>query len=104
MLAAWYERQGVAREVLQLGEQPDPEPGAGEVRVRVSYSGVNPGDTKKRRGWLGSTMPYPRISSHIVTAPGSSIPSARASIPPGSDVAYGFSVRSPTALSVQRPS
>jgi NADPH:quinone reductase len=64
MLAAWYERQGVAREVLQLGEQPDPEPGAGEVRVRVSYSGVNPGDTKKRRGWLGSTMPYPRIIPH----------------------------------------
>ena len=49
MLAAWYERQGAAHEVLQIGEQPDPEPGPGEVRVSVSYSGVNPGDTKKRR-------------------------------------------------------
>src|SRR4029450_7915599 len=55
------ERQGAAREVLQIGEQADPEPGADEVRVRVSYSGVNPGDTKKRRGWLGSAMPYPRV-------------------------------------------
>jgi NADPH2:quinone reductase len=25
---------------------------------------VNPGDTKKRRGWLGSTMPYPRVIPH----------------------------------------
>jgi NADPH2:quinone reductase len=64
MLAAWYERQGAAHEVLQIGEQADPEPGADEVRVRVSYSGVNPGDTKKRRGWLGSAMPYPRVIPH----------------------------------------
>src|SRR3954463_2519674 len=27
-------------------------------------SGVNPGDTKKRRGWLGSTMPFPRVIPH----------------------------------------
>jgi NADPH:quinone reductase len=64
MLAAWYERQGAAHEVLHVGEQPDPEPGPDEVRVSVSYSGVNPGDTKKRRGWLGSAMPYPRVIPH----------------------------------------
>jgi NADPH2:quinone reductase len=64
MRAAWYERQGPADEVLTVGELPDPEPGTGEVRVRVRYSGVNPGDTKKRRGWLGSTMPYPRVIPH----------------------------------------
>jgi NADPH2:quinone reductase len=64
VLAAWYERQGAARQVLQIGEQPDPEPGPEDVRVRVSYSGVNPGDTKKRRGWLGSAMPYPRVIPH----------------------------------------
>src|SRR3954463_8208740 len=40
------------------------EPGPGEVRVRLAYSGVNPGDTKKRRGWLGSSMPYPRVIPH----------------------------------------
>jgi NADPH:quinone reductase len=64
MRAAWYERQGPAGEVLQVGELPDPEPGPGEVRVRVRFSGVNPGDTKKRRGWLGSSMPYPRVIPH----------------------------------------
>jgi NADPH:quinone reductase len=62
--AVWYERQGPASEVLQIGELSDPEPGPGEVRVRARFSGVNPGDTKKRRGWLGSAMPYPRVIPH----------------------------------------
>jgi NADPH2:quinone reductase len=64
MRAVWYERQGPAGEVLQVGELPAPEPGPGEVRVRVLLSGVNPGDTKKRRGWRGSTMPFPRVVPH----------------------------------------
>lgn len=64
MRAAWYDRQGPAAEVLQLGELPDPEPGPGEVRIRLRFSGVNPGDTKKRRGWLGSTMPFPKVIPH----------------------------------------
>jgi NADPH2:quinone reductase len=62
--AAWYEGQGPAGEVLQVGELPGPEPGPGEVRVRLTRSGVNPGDTKKRRGWLGSAMPFPRVIPH----------------------------------------
>ena len=64
MRAVWYERQGPASEVLQVGELPAPEPGPGDVRVRVRLSGLNPGDTKKRRGWLGSRMPYPRVIPH----------------------------------------
>ncbi|WP_267421521.1 MULTISPECIES: NADPH:quinone reductase [unclassified Curtobacterium] len=64
MRAAWYDRQGLAAEVLQVGERPTPTPGPGEVRVRVSRSGVNPGDTKKREGWLGSAMPYPLVIPH----------------------------------------
>jgi NADPH:quinone reductase len=59
MRAVWYERQGPAAEVLRVGELPDPQPGPDEVRVRIRYSGVNPGDTRKRRGWLGSSMPFP---------------------------------------------
>jgi NADPH:quinone reductase len=82
MLAIWYDRQGPAGEVLQFGELPDPEPGPGEVRVRLSYSGVNPGDTKKRRGWLGSTMPYPRVIPHsdgagVIESVGDRIDTAR---------------------------
>ncbi|HEX7308205.1 NADPH:quinone reductase [Lentzea sp.] len=64
MFASWYDRQGAAGDVLRLGELPDPEPAPGEVRVAVRLSGVNPGDTKKRRGWLGSAMPYPRVVPH----------------------------------------
>jgi NADPH2:quinone reductase len=43
---------------------PDPDPQAGEVRIRVRASGVNPGEIKKRQGWLGSAMPYPRVVPH----------------------------------------
>ncbi|MBV8864726.1 MAG: alcohol dehydrogenase catalytic domain-containing protein, partial [Acidobacteriaceae bacterium] len=65
MRAAWYERKGPAKEVLQVGERPDPKPGFSEVRVRVSVSAVNPSDTKQRSGWDGSTsMPFPRIVPH----------------------------------------
>ena len=64
MLAAWYERQGNAAEVLEVGEMPDPVPGPGEVRVRVSVSGINPGDTKKRSGWLGNPMAFGRVIPH----------------------------------------
>src|SRR3954452_19306676 len=64
MRAAWYERPGRAAEVLQVGETADPEPSAGEVRVRLALSGVNPGDTKKRGDWLGNRMPFPRVVPH----------------------------------------
>jgi NADPH2:quinone reductase len=50
LLAAWYESNGAARAVLQYGEQPDPLPGKGEVRVRLRASAVNPSDVKARGG------------------------------------------------------
>jgi NADPH2:quinone reductase len=50
MYAAWYEKNGPAAEVLQLGSLPDPLPGAGEVRVRLHASAVNPSDVKARSG------------------------------------------------------
>ncbi|WP_437618004.1 NADPH:quinone reductase [Sorangium sp. So ce1151] len=64
MIAAWYEKQGPAREVLIIGEMPDPEPGPGEVRLRVAASGINPGDLKKRQDAFGIGMPYPRVIPH----------------------------------------
>jgi NADPH2:quinone reductase len=50
MKAVWYARQGPAREVLQFGEQPLPEPGPGELRVRLAASAVNPSDCNRRAG------------------------------------------------------
>ncbi|WP_432511281.1 NADPH:quinone reductase [Kineococcus sp. SYSU DK001] len=40
--------------VLRLEDRPLPEPGAGEVRVRVVVSGVNPTDWKSRSGATGA--------------------------------------------------
>lgn len=34
------------------------------MRVRLTFSGVNPGDVKKRAGWRGSAMRYPRVVPH----------------------------------------
>jgi NADPH2:quinone reductase len=48
MLAARYERPGPAAEVIELTDIETPEPGAGEVRVRIAFSGVNPTDWKSR--------------------------------------------------------
>jgi NADPH:quinone reductase len=64
MKAAWYEKQGAAREVLMVGEMPDPTPAAGEVRIRIAASGINPGDVKKRQDTFGVGMPYPRVIPH----------------------------------------
>ena len=82
MRAVWYDRQGPAHDTLVVGELPDPEPGPGEVRVRVRFSGVNPGDTKKRQGWLGSSMPHPRVIPHsdasgVIDAVGERVDEAR---------------------------
>ncbi len=49
MRAAWYCKNGEARDVLIVGEMPDPIPGTGEVRIRMATSGVNPSDVKSRR-------------------------------------------------------
>ena len=35
MRAVWYERQGPASEVLQVGDLAAPEPGPGEVRSHL---------------------------------------------------------------------
>jgi NADPH2:quinone reductase len=64
MRAAYYERTGPAHEVLQVGDMPDPQPGAGEVRVKLLFSGVNPSDVKSRMGLRSSTLPFARIVPH----------------------------------------
>jgi NADPH:quinone reductase len=64
MKAAWYEKQGPAAQVLQVGELPDPLPAPGEVRIRIAASGINPGDIKKRQDSFGIGMSYPRVIPH----------------------------------------
>ena len=82
MKAVWYEQPGPAAEVLTFGELPTPEPEAGEVRVRVQVSGINPSDTKFRSGWMGLRQPYPRTIPHndgagMIDAVGEGVPRSR---------------------------
>ena len=80
--AAWYEKQGPAKEVIVVGEMPDPEPERGEVRIRISASGINPGDVKKRQDTFGVEMAFPRVIPHsdgagTIDRVGGSVPESR---------------------------
>jgi len=79
MKAVWYEKNGDARDVLVHGEMPTPEVGPGEVRVKISVSGVNPSDVKSRKG---RALIAPRIVPHsdaggIIDAVGAGVPKNR---------------------------
>jgi len=63
MRAAYYERNGSAREVLRVGEVDTPQAGPGEVRVKLGASGVNPSDVKSRQG-ATRKIAFPRVIPH----------------------------------------
>ena len=64
MKAAWFEAFGPAADVLQVGDQPRPEAGPGEVLVRLHTSGVNPSDVKKRAGAFPNLLDEGLIIPH----------------------------------------
>jgi NADPH:quinone reductase-like Zn-dependent oxidoreductase len=47
-------------EVLKYEDIPEPQPGPGEIRIRIIAAGVNPMDWKIRKGLVGK-MPLPMI-------------------------------------------
>jgi NADPH2:quinone reductase len=63
MRAAYYEKNGSAREVLRVEEVDTGEPGPGEVRVKLATSGVNPSDVKNRAG-ITRKIAFPRVIPH----------------------------------------
>jgi len=76
--AAWFDKFGPARDVLETGEQPDPVPGDGEVLVRLVTSAVNPSDVKKRAGSFPDLLNHGPVIPHsdgagIVEAIGSGV-------------------------------
>jgi NADPH:quinone reductase len=81
MKAAIYEAPGPAREVLKVTEVERPEPGPGEVRVRVHASGVNPTDVKARSGATPRPIDGFQIPHHdgagVIDAVGTGVDPAR---------------------------
>lgn len=83
MRAALYERTGPAADVLQLALLPTPQPGAGEVRVALRTSGVNPSDVKSRAGLRTKALAFPQIVPHsdgagVIDAVGAGVDASRA--------------------------
>src|SRR5262245_20315895 len=81
MRAAFYERNGPAREVLTLGDIDTPRPGPGEVRVKLTTSGVNPSDVKSREGRTRK-IAFPRVVPHsdgagMIDQVGDGVPASR---------------------------
>src|SRR5262249_5822714 len=63
MRAAWYEKNGAAAEVLNVGDMETSRVGPGEVRVKLATSGVNPSDVKSRAG-TARKIAFPRVIPH----------------------------------------
>ncbi|MFZ0403162.1 MAG: NADPH:quinone reductase [Pseudolabrys sp.] len=81
MQAAYYERNGPAREVLRIGEIQTPSAGPGEVRVKLAASGVNPSDVKSRQG-ATRKIAFPRVIPHsdgagVIDDVGDGVPKSR---------------------------
>ena len=81
MKAAWYERNGSARDVLQVGDIDKPKVEPGKVLVRIHATGVNPSDTKRRARMplpVGVTQFIPhQDGAGVIEAVGESVPVSR---------------------------
>lgn len=82
MQAAWFEKQGPAADVFNIGQQPTPEPSQGQARVRLYASAVNPSDVKKRAGLQPAPIDQGPVIPHsdgagIIDAVGSGVAESR---------------------------
>jgi NADPH:quinone reductase-like Zn-dependent oxidoreductase len=66
MKQVWIPRTGEP-EVLELREAPDPDSGAGEVRIRVRASGINFADILARMGLYKDSPPLPTVVGYEVS-------------------------------------
>lgn len=77
MKAIYITRHG-GPEVLELRSSPDPEPGAGQVRVRVKAAGINFADIMMRMGMYPGAPAVPFVPGYeaagIVDAVGPGLP------------------------------
>ena len=78
-----YDSFGEAADVLTSQTLDTPAPAAGEVTVRMAFSGVNPSDTKSRAGASGAAKPpFDQVIPHsdgagVIEAVGAGVDTSR---------------------------
>ncbi|HEY7323510.1 MAG TPA: NADPH:quinone reductase [Streptosporangiaceae bacterium] len=81
MKAALYREYGSAVDTLRVEDVDRPEPGPGEVRVRMAVSGVNPTDWKSRSGATPRPIEAFQVPHHdgagVIDAVGSGVDEGR---------------------------
>jgi NADPH2:quinone reductase len=79
--AVLYHRQGSARDVLRVEDVDRPDPGPGEVRVRMALSAINPTDVKIRAGATPRAVDGFQIPHHdgvgVIDAVGAGVDASR---------------------------
>jgi NADPH:quinone reductase-like Zn-dependent oxidoreductase len=72
-------------EVLKYEDVPEPQPGQGEIRIKIIAAGVNPMDWKIRRGYI-SSLPLPMIMGLDVAGTVDMVGGGEISFKPGDEV------------------
>ena len=82
MKAISFAEFGPANQVLKVSEWPNPEPGPGEVLVKLHTTGVNPSDVKKRAGGFPNLLDDGPVIPHsdgagVIEGVGSGVATSR---------------------------
>lgn len=85
MRQIWISRAGPP-EVLELREAADPEPAAGEVRIRVAAAGINFADLTARMGMYPDAPPIPCVVGYEVSGTVEKLGSGVDDLPIGTEV------------------
>ena len=64
MRALRFHQHGPPADVLRLDEVPTPEPGPGEVRVRLTHRPINPADLSMVKGTYGRARDLPAVGGN----------------------------------------
>ena len=82
MKAISFAEFGPANQVLKVSEWATPDPGPGEVLVKLCTTGVNPSDVKKRAGGFPNLLDDGAVIPHsdgagVIEGVGSGVPTSR---------------------------
>ena len=82
MKAISFAEFGPANQVLKVSEWATPDPGPGEVLVKLRTTGVNPSDVKKRAGGFPNLLDNGAVIPHsdgagVIEGVGSGVPTSR---------------------------